>query len=853
MVSAGWATLDIIPSMKGVRSSIERQAAGDMAAAGRTSGRRFGDAAGREAGTSFKSRMSGALKGFAPFAGLAAGAGVTALFTDAIDEASALSESANKLNVIFGDAADTVNEFADAASEGLGQSDLQARNAAASFGVYGKAAGLAGGELAAFSTELTALASDMASFYDAESVQQVIDALGSGLRGEAEPLRQFGVLLDDATLKAEAMRQGIIETTKDALTPQQKVLAAHAVIMEQTAIAQGDFARTSDGLANSSRDLAADWADMKAQLGEELLPAAQAFVGFAKDDMLPALGEAGGLARDAVEAFSDLPAPVQASAAAFVALRLAAATGMTAAAGSGIASLGSAVEGTRIRAMLARDEFRLLRDGIMEFNGNVGRVVAPVGRLTAGMSALRTAAQGAGGALRSGLSGAMGILGGPWGLALIGATAAVTHFWQENQEAKARIDAMTEALDEQTGALTENNRELAFKALQESGAVESAREFGIGLDLLTDAAMGSEYAISRVNDMIQRQIDAQPAVVAGASNQAQAYQNLLDSADDLRGAIGGQNDEIAAARQRFRDHAEAMGESAEATDEAADAMGGYATQLREARDELIRLHNEENDRRLSRVQDRRDQLALIEMQKAANEEARKGARTLDEQTKAGQENWNMLLDLADQWNNSSSAVTDAKGAYGAMRREFIETATEMGATAERAENLADKYLKIPDHKKTRITTPGMDRALDDIERLKSLLEGARDLSIDLNAARFDDPRLKSPPGFASGGMIGGYGTGTSDSNLIWASKGEFMQRKAAVDYYGVEFMRRLNALQVPKLPGYAQGGLIRGGGGRPTAGGNTFHVTVVADDPWKMKRSLEHMALAGALGGADFT
>ena len=77
-----------------------------------------------------------------------------------------------------------------------------------------------------------------------------------GLRtvvGESEPIRNYGVLLDDATLRQEAFALGITKTTKDALTPQQKVLAAQSAIFKQTTDAQGDFARTSDSAANAQR------------------------------------------------------------------------------------------------------------------------------------------------------------------------------------------------------------------------------------------------------------------------------------------------------------------------------------------------------------------------------------------------------------------------------------------------------------------------------------------------------------------------------------------------------------------------------------------------------------------------
>lgn len=63
----------------------------------------------------------------------------------------------------------------------------------------------------------------------------------------------------------------------------------------------------------------------------------------------------------------------------------------------------------------------------------------------------------------------------------------------------------------------------------------------------------------------------------------------------------------------------------------------------------------------------------------------------------------------------------------------------------------------------------------------------------------------STPGYATGGLITGPGTGTSDSILARLSHGEFVQNHAAVRYYGVDFMHALNNLRLPK---FARGGLV---------------------------------------------
>lgn len=232
--------------------------------------------------------------------GAAAGAMAVKIGKEAIQAASDLAETTSKVDVIFGNTAKTIQEFGAEAAASLGQTRTQAMNAAATFGIFGKSAGLAGDDLANFSTEFVTLASDLASFNNT-SVDQAITALGAALRGESEPIRAYGVLLNDATLKAKAMEMGIYSGT-GTLTAQQKVLAAHNVILEQTKDAQGDFARTADGMANSQRILSARLEEAKIVLGTALLPIALQVVQLFTDKFLPIIerlagsfGQPGGL------------------------------------------------------------------------------------------------------------------------------------------------------------------------------------------------------------------------------------------------------------------------------------------------------------------------------------------------------------------------------------------------------------------------------------------------------------------------------------------------------------------------------------------------------------------------------
>jgi len=219
---------------------------------------------------------------------LVGGAAFAALGAKAISAASDFEESSAKIGEVFGEASGSVFNFAENAAQALGQSKQDVLTAAGTFGTFGKSAGLAGQDLATFSNDFTTLASDLASFNNT-SPEEAIMALGAGLRGEAEPLRRYGILLDDATLRQEALRLGLIETTRQALTPQQKVLAAQSAIYKQSSDAQGDFARTSDGLANQQRILQAELENVSIEIGEKLLPIAVDFAHFANDTLVPAL------------------------------------------------------------------------------------------------------------------------------------------------------------------------------------------------------------------------------------------------------------------------------------------------------------------------------------------------------------------------------------------------------------------------------------------------------------------------------------------------------------------------------------------------------------------------------------
>jgi hypothetical protein len=204
------------------------------------------------------------------------GAGAIAVLKQSSSAASNLNEQLSKSNVVFGQSSKEIEEWSKTATTSLGLASDQAIEAAAGFGALLRPLGFTQTAAETTSESLVQLASDLASFSNTP-VPDALQAIKSGLLGEIEPLRRYGVVLSEAAVQQTALQQ----TGKDSisqLTAQEKVAARLALIFKQTTLAQGDFARTSGGLANQQRILLANLREVEITLGKALNPEIQRVV-----------------------------------------------------------------------------------------------------------------------------------------------------------------------------------------------------------------------------------------------------------------------------------------------------------------------------------------------------------------------------------------------------------------------------------------------------------------------------------------------------------------------------------------------------------------------------------------------
>lgn len=184
--------------------------------------------------------------------------------------ASDAAELQSAFNVTFGDLADGMNRWAEATGNAMGRSTQEIQRGANAFGLYFNQAADTRQEAARLSQQFTVLAQDLASFHNT-GVDEALLALRSGLSGETEPMRRFGVFLNEAAVSAKALEMGLVPVN-GRLTDQQKIMARAAIIMEATSAAQGDVIRTNDSAANTVRRLTGAWEEFKVKIGDKLLP-----------------------------------------------------------------------------------------------------------------------------------------------------------------------------------------------------------------------------------------------------------------------------------------------------------------------------------------------------------------------------------------------------------------------------------------------------------------------------------------------------------------------------------------------------------------------------------------------------
>lgn len=712
--------------------------------------------------TAEKNRKEMALMGKV---GAVVGAAVAVQFArKIITAASDLNETVSKSTVVFGKNAASVQAWAKTSSKAFGMSENAALGAASTYGNLFVSLGLAEDQSAKMSTKLVELAGDLASFNNIDPTE-ALDALRSGLVGETEPLKRLGVNMNEATLKAQALKMGLVATTKEALDPAVKAQAAYALILEQTTTAQGDFARTSDGLANQQRILNAEWENAQASLGQTLLPA---------------MTEAVTVLNNMLSAFNALPQPVKTvtlgvlalSAATVVLLPRIMATraalielGLTSkVTGAGLASFGK-FAGIATLAIVA------MTAAVSKINESAADAVPGVDALSKGLLDLARTGESV---LTSASDETISFADALARLTDPSATDRLNDFWGfigSGGDAGPELVATRKYIE---------NIDAALAGMVASGnAAEAAKAF----DLMAKDAQAQGRSIDDVKALLPGYTAAITGAGTASADAAEGVADVADAAGDAEKEVV----DLETALKRLRGQAQSV----------AEANAG----LEQSFDDATK--------------------AAKEMEGGLN----KTRTAFDLNTQAGRDGQEALLGVVDAAYDTAWALLEAgEGADTVKKRtmdariEFIKAAEKMGLTEKAAKKLADKYGLIPEKIATTITVNNA-QALAAVDAVLARWQGILNMPTAVLNAHFGVTPPPKSTKKAQGGYVTGPGTGTSDSIPARLSNGEYVVKAAAVKRYGLGMLNSINAGTAGTV-GTSGSAAMSGGG----AGGFSFHI-----------------------------
>lgn len=494
-------------------------------------------------------QSSGKIEAFAKRGSKAAAAGfaiagyaAVKFGVDSVKAASLAEQSIGGTEAVFGKYADTVIKQSNAAAKAYGLSANQFRESSNLIGALLKNQGVPMDKLAGKTKTLVALGSDLAATYGG-TTKDAVQALGSALKGEFDPLEQFGVSLKQSTINTEAYRVANVKSKgafdKLALSQQKSATqqATMNLLAKQSKDAQGQFAKQTDSLAEQQQILGARVENLQAKLGQKLLPVVSKFVGFLSDEGVPAVEkfieefEAGtgtaGEIRDALEDvyavgknvvsfFTSLPGPVKKFAvegliAYAVLTKLQ--SGFSSVATGGIGQFVTGMRNAETRMTTTRNTANQLGASLRNVAGVAGMVALT--HATQQSSKELGVLEGAAGGAAAGFA-----IGGPWGAAigaagggLLGiftagdkAAEAVRRGANAAKDAAPRYETFADALSQTGQAARDAFLEVTRLNLEKSGALTAARELGIDTATAVKAALGDAKAIAKINKRIGQEI-----------------------------------------------------------------------------------------------------------------------------------------------------------------------------------------------------------------------------------------------------------------------------------------------------------------------------------------------------------
>jgi hypothetical protein len=195
-----------------------------------------------------------------------------------IELGASAEETASKFRAVFKTATAEMNKEVERLLKNIPATKAEMQNALATFAAMGNAFGLNAEAANMFSVQMVEIAGDLASFHDLK-IDDMFTKIRSAISGEFEPMKQLGIVINEARLKQEALNLGLSDGTKQ-LSAAQKALAVQSIMIRDMGDANGDAALTADSAANRIKFMKAQIEETATNIGTQLIPAMTGFLEF---------------------------------------------------------------------------------------------------------------------------------------------------------------------------------------------------------------------------------------------------------------------------------------------------------------------------------------------------------------------------------------------------------------------------------------------------------------------------------------------------------------------------------------------------------------------------------------------
>lgn len=418
------------------------------------------------------------------------------------------------------------------------------------------------------------------------------------------------------------------------------------------------------------------------------------------------------------------------------------------------------------------------------------------------------------------LKGVSSFLAGPWGVA-IGTAIAMLGAIAISQQTYAReVDSLTDTLDRNTGAFTENTRAAVAKTLQDKGILDAAKGLGLSLQVVTDAAMGNAKQMAIVKA-------AQDEYNSSAGEGTRLAEGLWEgmggaTSSGIVGALEGVNGQLDASKTKLDETKEATNGAKTATDShvtSLETLAGQSNDTANQIDDLAQAIRDFGQTQFDVNSTSRDFEAAIDTATEkleaqaeafvrANGSLDGYTNSLDIGTAAGRENQAAIDAIASSANASASAILVQTGsvdqstaALDRGRDALRNQLAQFGITGAAADVYIGKLLSTPSEVATQAKLSGIDEAeaiLSNLARNRTALIQA---AIEAGA-----PAGQANAAYkADGGAIYGPGGPRDDKIPAMLSNGEHVLTASDVQAMGGQaavYQFRSN------LRGFADGGAV---------------------------------------------